>query len=267
MASLCCNNSSACANWAAARVEFQELLASRHLVERRGGNGARHRAGHHACECQPVLEVEMGGLDGFALECHFLGRAMRMAMATGRTMLVGPGWRSAYAPPDLCAAANGTGVDGAAWGCVWSLGNTCPYGDRPGDATRAKCARRWHAARPYSGIVKKASAHFNTAYYGPAKSQRVYFGSFPFGDLHINGYDPRLAMQNSGGAIGTKSMPPFDDPVPAWERRYGAFWVRALCECDVADPPPLRYRLVSKCNVTAPSPHALPPIRPSPPVT
>ena len=185
----CSNDNVTCGGWAAARVEFQNLLASRHLAERLGGGGRgqphRAAAGHHAdCECQPVLEVEMGGLDGFALECHFLGRAMRMAMATGRTMLVGPGWRSAYTPPDMCAAAS---VDVDPWGCVWSLSNACPHGQRPDDATRARCARRWRAANPYSGIIKKASKLFNTAYYGAAKSQRVYFGSFPFGDLHING--------------------------------------------------------------------------------
>jgi len=174
-----------------------------------------------------MLEVEMGGLDGFALECHFLGRALRMAIATGRTMLVSPDWRSAYTPPEMCSANNGTGTDGGPWGCVWALGNSCPYGERSDEMTRAKCMRRWRVQNPYAGIIKKTSAHFNTAYYGPARSRRVYFGTFPFGDLHINGYDPKLALKQGGGAVGSRSMPPFDDPIPSWERRYGGFWVRA----------------------------------------
>jgi hypothetical protein len=225
---------SLCGAWADARAEFQQLLAASHRAERR--DGARSHARREErdasrpadCECQRILEVEMGGLDGFALECHFLGRAMRLALATGRTMLVSPGWRSAYTPPEMCPAGNGTvAADGGPWGCVWGLANSCPYGARSDEATRAKCARRWRAQNPHAGIIKKASAHFNTAYYGPARSRRVYFGTFSFGDLHINGYDPKLALQQGGGAVGSRSMPPFDDPIPSWERRYGSFWVRA----------------------------------------
>src|SRR6056297_3668175 len=95
-------NASLCGAWADARAEFQQLIAASHRAERRDGARGHARRGEPDprrpadCECQRILEVEMGGLDGFALECHFLGRALRMAIAIGRRMLVSPGWRSAY---------------------------------------------------------------------------------------------------------------------------------------------------------------------------
>ncbi len=219
----CSSSTVDCEPWARARRDFQYLLHQRQTNSQR-------------CRCRRVLEVVPGALDGFALECHTLGRALRMSMATGRTMLLDPAWRSAYASKHRAANSGG-------WGGLWRHENACPFNATPPTASEPhledECG--WRRAHPYAGILPKAvhsgSRLFNTRFHGPSLRQRLVVGDFGKSlgvmwglehKIYIDNHNYQLAAMHGSGGAGSPNDPiPKDDPVPDWERRYGSFWVRS----------------------------------------
>ena len=158
-----------------------------------------------ACACRRVLQVRVGrlGFDDLALESHALGRAMRMALATDRTLLIETSWRSNYAPaqPSLRHSRN----DSSPWVCIWEHTNACPF------HSSAPCKDEQH--RP--DIMNDFSAAYNTRFYGPSLRQQLLVGSFGKSWLMFDRYSPEdAAKYGAGGSgLGNDSIPA-REPVP-----------------------------------------------------
>lgn len=235
-----------CRAWADSRARFRALLvrtqAPRPAECAEPAAQGCFRDGT-ACSCKRVLEVTVGSLDGFALECQTLGRALRMALASGRMMVVNPSWCSNYASRTM----RDDQTPARPWGCLWNHTNACQYrGTRPHHHEQLRCAKEWHASHPYDGIAAKSSPYFNTRFHGPSLVQRLFLGDFPQGRFFINSYDHALAKRMGDGSAGEPIDPiPSNDAVPDWERRFGGFWVRAQIQDFLWRPAPLIAQAVA----------------------
>lgn len=235
-----------CRAWRTSRAEFLSFMhrtQTPDITACDDGKPACFRDGP-PCKCRRVLEVIIGSLDGFAVESQTLGRALRMALATERMMIVHPGWCSNYAS----AAMRNNRADVRPWGCLWNHTNACPYRDgRLNHHKQYRCANGWHAQHRYSGLSAPHSQFFNTRFYGPSLIQRLFLGDFEQGRFFINSYNHGLAKQMGDGSAGRGSDPiPSHDAVPDWERRMGGFWVRSQIQDFLWRPTAQLERAVSE---------------------
>ena len=238
-----------CTAWEKAHLEFQALIS-----ELQHGN---LNDGAHTCGCRRVLEVVIGTLDGFALECQTLGRALRMALATRRMMLVQPSWCSAYTPPELRHRSNSTkrralsttpgrGFSGR-WGCIWAHKNACPFNGPSSHAEKQDLHCHQTGGDPFDGITAGSSKLFNTRYYGASRLQRLVLGDFKDGRLFIEQYDQSVANRHGDRSSNAEADTiPSRDPVPDWERRYGNFWVRSQLQHFLWQPTPELVRALDE---------------------
>ena len=106
--------------------------------------------------------------DGFALELHEVGRALQLAVASGRALRLGTSWRSAYTP-GWCAANE------SSWGCLWrDISSDCSM---TAPSCAADAAEDLIQNPERAAIIAEESMQFDARFYGPSVTAEVTHGS------------------------------------------------------------------------------------------